>query len=77
MLAQSAELGCRNNDVPCLCRNANFGYGIHDCSVQACGNVNEANIAISWGNKLCADAGVPANIPSASAAGVSTYMIPR
>jgi len=72
MLGQSAQLGCAANDIPCLCRNANFGYGIHDCSVQACGNTEQANIVIGWGNNLCANAGVPANIASATAAGAGT-----
>ncbi|KXX82564.1 GPI-anchored CFEM domain protein A [Madurella mycetomatis] len=67
MLAQAAELGCQASDLACLCRNVNFGYGIHDCSVEACGDTSHANIAIGWGNAICDSAGVPANIPTATA----------
>lgn len=67
MLAQAAQLGCQALDIACLCRNPDFGYGIHDCSVQACSDVSEANIVIGWGNDMCASAGVPANIESATA----------
>ncbi|KAL2256022.1 hypothetical protein VTK26DRAFT_2330 [Humicola hyalothermophila] len=63
MLAQAAELGCQGGDVKCLCEEARFGYGIHDCSVQSCSQVNDANMAINWANNMCANLGVSANIP--------------
>ncbi len=71
MLAKAAELGCANNDIACLCKNKDFGYGIHDCSVQVCATVEQANVAIGWGNSLCASASAPANIASATAVAVS------
>ncbi|GAB1313602.1 hypothetical protein MFIFM68171_03812 [Madurella fahalii] len=67
MLAQAAELGCQAGDIACLCHNVNFGYGIHDCSVEACGDFSQANIVISWGNAICDSVGVPANIATATA----------
>jgi len=46
MLAQSVALGCPYvnglPDATCLCSNANFGYGIRDCSVAACGGAESA-----------------------------------
>ncbi|KAK4130338.1 hypothetical protein BT67DRAFT_335823, partial [Trichocladium antarcticum] len=53
MLGQAGQLGCGASDIACLCKNTDFGYGIRDCSIQVCSNVDDANIAISWGNKLC------------------------
>ncbi|KAL2020779.1 hypothetical protein VTK56DRAFT_7977 [Thermocarpiscus australiensis] len=66
MLAKCDELNCSPGDVVCLCSNVNFGYGIRDCSVQVCGNITLANIAIDWANKFCESAGVTANIASAT-----------
>ncbi|KAK4108633.1 hypothetical protein N656DRAFT_771592 [Canariomyces notabilis] len=63
MLNKGAELGCPDGNIACLCRNVNFGYGIHDCSISVCaGNIEQANIAIAWGNDLCLANGVTANI---------------
>ncbi|PMB71535.1 GPI-anchored CFEM domain protein A [Beauveria bassiana] len=38
MLAASKaqELGCSANDLRCLCDNANFGFGLRDCSAAIC-----------------------------------------
>ncbi|KAL2184835.1 hypothetical protein L209DRAFT_403641 [Thermothelomyces heterothallicus CBS 203.75] len=57
---------CGENDIACLCRNKDFGFGIHDCTIQVCDSVDQANVAIDWGNSLCAGVNVPANIPSAT-----------
>jgi hypothetical protein len=68
MLAKAGEFNCTGTDVkPCICEKADFGYGIHDCNVQACPDVDQANIAIGWANNMCANAGKPINIPSATA----------
>ncbi|KID59247.1 CFEM domain protein, partial [Metarhizium brunneum ARSEF 3297] len=32
MIAQYSQLGCRSLDSACLCKNANFGYGVRDCA---------------------------------------------
>ncbi|KAH8819093.1 hypothetical protein F5884DRAFT_759439, partial [Xylogone sp. PMI_703] len=32
MLAQYSALGCASPDPRCLCKNANFGFGLRDCS---------------------------------------------
>ncbi|KAF5128722.1 GPI-anchored CFEM domain protein [Metarhizium anisopliae] len=37
MIAQYSQLGCRSPDPACLCKNANFGYGVRDCANGACG----------------------------------------
>ncbi|KAL2166698.1 hypothetical protein VTG60DRAFT_2287 [Thermothelomyces hinnuleus] len=66
MFGKAAELGCQENDIACLCRNKDFGFGIRDCSIQVCDSVDQANVAIDWGNSLCAGVNVPANIPSAT-----------
>lgn len=72
MLAKADELGCPANDIVCLCKNVNFGYGIRDCSVQVCRDIEQANIAINWGKNLCANAGVTVSIPPAPSAHEST-----
>ena len=71
MLAKAAELGCNKDDIACLCKNENFGYGIRDCSQQVCNDANLANIVINWGNSLCSGVSVTANIPTATASDVS------
>ena len=75
MLGQAAQLGCAANDIACLCKNANFGYGIRDCSIQSCGNVDQANALISWGNNLCASVNVPASISSVTSVAVSAHYL--
>jgi hypothetical protein len=60
MLAQSVALGCPYvnglPDATCLCSNANFGYGIRDCSVAACGGADAAAPVIAYGSAYCASA---------------------
>ncbi|KAJ4306681.1 hypothetical protein N0V88_000045 [Collariella sp. IMI 366227] len=69
VLGQHDIYGCSQDDVVCMCKNQDFGYGIHDCSVQICGSLDDANAAIEWGNNLCANAQNPINLPSATALG--------
>ncbi|KAH8892010.1 hypothetical protein GQ53DRAFT_141807 [Thozetella sp. PMI_491] len=67
LLAMFGSFNCSSkSDYACLCRNMNFGYGVHDCAVEACQDNNNANIVIGWGNQLCKDAGVTVDIPTAS-----------
>jgi hypothetical protein len=77
MLAKAAELGCGDNDIACLCKNKDFGYGIRDCSVQSCATIEQANLAIAWGNNLCSSVSVTANIASATAVAVSVFFSRR
>ncbi|EGE78065.1 CFEM domain-containing protein [Blastomyces dermatitidis ATCC 18188] len=37
MLGLAPSLGCKTEDVPCLCTNMDFAYGVRDCTIQACG----------------------------------------
>ncbi|KAH6619420.1 hypothetical protein B0J18DRAFT_492231 [Chaetomium sp. MPI-SDFR-AT-0129] len=55
MLSQYSTLGCASpTDSACLCGNANFGYGVRDCSNGACGsNVADASSAIAYGSAFC------------------------
>jgi hypothetical protein len=54
MLGQAQALGCSNTDAACLCRNVNFGYGVRDCSNQACPDQNAVSSVISYGLAYCA-----------------------
>ncbi|KAH3281471.1 hypothetical protein KXV19_005435, partial [Aspergillus fumigatus] len=36
MKAKAGELGCSAGDDKCLCSQANYGYGIRDCTTEAC-----------------------------------------
>jgi hypothetical protein len=57
MLALASSLGCSSTDVKCLCGNANFANGLHDCSLQACGaQVNQAVVA--YGTAFCASTSI-------------------
>lgn len=73
MLNQATELGCNTGDVACLCRNVDFGNGIRDCSIQFCGNVQQANQVIAWGTTLCRNANTPVTISSVSSVAVSGH----
>jgi hypothetical protein len=72
MLAKATEFGCSADDVACMCKTESFNFGIRDCSIESCGNVDQANIVISWGNSLCTGAGVTTGTtPPASSVNVS------
>ncbi|KAH7117069.1 hypothetical protein B0J11DRAFT_108603 [Dendryphion nanum] len=51
-IANSA-FGCAAGDITCYCTNANFGYGVRDCSNQACSSQQEANRVIQFGASYC------------------------
>jgi hypothetical protein len=55
MKAQYSTLGCSSPDPPCLCKNANFGYGLRDCANGACGTA-VASTVIAYGSSYCASA---------------------
>ncbi|KAL1840310.1 hypothetical protein VTJ49DRAFT_599 [Mycothermus thermophilus] len=69
MIAKALEFECNVSDIACLCQDLRFGWGIHDCSVQACPGVEQANIVINWGKDLCSSAGHPIDIPTATTVG--------
>ena len=60
MVAQYKDLGCASPDPYCLCSNANFGYGLRDCSNGACANAADAAAAIAYGSVFCASASATA-----------------
>jgi len=47
------DFGCTIGDVACYCSNPRFGYGVRDCSNQAC-SASEAADAIGFANAYCA-----------------------
>ena len=55
MVAQYSALGCASPAPSCLCKNANFGYGLRDCSNGACG-MAAASSVIAYGSSYCASA---------------------
>ncbi|GAB7330441.1 hypothetical protein MBLNU13_g02054t2 [Cladosporium sp. NU13] len=55
MKAQYSTLGCSSPDPPCLCKNANFGYGLRDCANGACGTA-VASTVVAYGSSYCASA---------------------
>ena len=59
MLGQASALGCPNlsngqPDACCLCGNADFGYGVRDCSTESCPKGADLNAIISYGVNYCA-----------------------
>src|SRR5699024_3159595 len=36
MFDKAKDLGCSNGDIPCLCKNSDFGNGLRDCTNEAC-----------------------------------------
>lgn len=53
MLGLASSLGCPDATAQCLCNNINFSYGIRDCSVQHCQDMNLANTVIAYGSAYC------------------------
>ncbi|KAF2711978.1 hypothetical protein K504DRAFT_336579, partial [Pleomassaria siparia CBS 279.74] len=49
----TAEFGCTTGDVSCYCKDVNFGYGVRDCSVQACSNDADSAKVIAYGYSYC------------------------
>jgi hypothetical protein len=47
------DFGCTIGDVACYCSHPRFGYGVRDCSNQAC-SAQEAADAIGFANAYCA-----------------------
>lgn len=45
---KASELGCSDGDDACLCRNANFAYGVRDCSAQYCNDRTTGLDAIKY-----------------------------
>lgn len=77
MLEKAGEFNCGSDDIACICGDERFGFGVHDCSVQACQSVDDANVVIGWGNNLCESAQKPANIQTVTAVAVSISEICR
>lgn len=62
-----SEFGCDANDLAgCACCNADFGFGIRDCSQQVCGEGSQDYSAVlSYGSAYCSSKNatrVPAGI---------------
>ena len=55
MVAQYSALGCASPQPSCLCKNANFGYGLRDCANGACGTAVAPTVT-SYGSAYCASA---------------------
>ncbi|OAQ96687.1 hypothetical protein LLEC1_02203 [Akanthomyces lecanii] len=72
MLSQYKALGCSTDDPACLCRNADFGNGIRDCSNGACGrDAGSAVIAFETGyycpSAIAARTTMPTSAPTPTA----------
>jgi len=78
MVAQYAALGCASAaDSACLCANANFGYGVRDCSNGACGaDVAAASSAIAYGSALCSCVGTAAATAPATSTATGVAALP-
>ncbi|KAJ4411629.1 hypothetical protein N0V82_008998 [Gnomoniopsis sp. IMI 355080] len=56
LLADASSFGCTaggDGEAACLCANADFTYGIRDCSNEACGDAASASSAIAYGISYC------------------------
>ncbi|EMC94958.1 hypothetical protein BAUCODRAFT_34958 [Baudoinia panamericana UAMH 10762] len=53
----SSQLGCAVGNVTCYCTSPEFGYGVRDCSNQACQNSADAQSVISYGLTFCSGKG--------------------
>jgi hypothetical protein len=50
---KAEELGCKQNDLKCLCANKNFLYGLRDCSAAIC-SAEDARKVVEYGISICA-----------------------
>lgn len=50
---KAEELGCKQNDLRCLCANKNFLYGLRDCSAAIC-PAEDARKVVDYGISICA-----------------------
>jgi len=48
------QFKCAQGDFACYCGNPDFGYGVRDCSNQACGSPDAASSVISYASSFCA-----------------------
>lgn len=54
MLNLASSLGCSGpTDVACLCTNDDFGFGIRDCTAEACPPNADRSSVIDFGNMYC------------------------
>ncbi|KIW06206.1 uncharacterized protein PV09_02683 [Verruconis gallopava] len=79
MLGVAGQLGCSSSNITCLCADPRFGYGLRDCTNQACGAEVYSAVA-SYGLSICSAAGVTAGgagaAASTGASGVSGSSTP-
>lgn len=54
MMAESKakELNCGTGDLKCLCSNANFVYGLRDCSKAIC-STDDATKVLNYAVSIC------------------------
>lgn len=50
---KTEELGCSDGDNACLCRNANFAYGVRDCSAELCVSSTTGEQALNYVFEFC------------------------
>ena len=53
MLGLAPSLGCANNNITCLCSDANFGYGVQNCSTESCPQGTDTDAIVSAGVSFC------------------------
>lgn len=84
-IAQS-QFGCNMGNTTCYCANADFGYGVRDCSNEAC-SAQDAATVIAFGTAYCQQAlggggsssasGLTASATGSAASGkISLWQIP-
>ncbi|KAE9973244.1 hypothetical protein BLS_003678 [Venturia inaequalis] len=65
----ASEFGCAAGNTTCYCSDPRFGYGLRDCSVQACGEAVYSSV-LAYGTSVCS--GLGAATPTASPTGGAT-----
>ncbi|PKK54060.1 hypothetical protein CI102_1611 [Trichoderma harzianum] len=69
---KAEELGCKQNDLRCLCANKNFLYGLRDCSAAIC-PAEDARKVVDYGISICAGAGVAIQTSSGGGNGGASH----
>jgi hypothetical protein len=52
MLAAAGDFGCGSTNITCLCADPRFGYGLRDCTNEACGSDVYSAVS-SYGVSVC------------------------
>lgn len=76
MIGMADDFKCGSTDAACLCKNANFEFGVRDCANESCGSKDDAEKVIAYGKEYCKKAGAGSGGGSVSRPGCEYVFFP-